>query len=67
MENNINKAAILIAESVVIVVEALGMKSYNDDRIQNGLSAGYDDYTFRYMAEDLSKKIEKFKNETSVK
>ena len=67
MENNIDKAVILIAESVATMVEALGMKSYNDDRIQNGFSAGYDDSAFRYMAEDLSKKIEKFKNETSVK
>lgn len=66
MENNINKAAILIAESVATMVDVLGMKSFNDSRIQQGYSAGYDDSQFSYMANELRQKIEVFKSETSI-
>ena len=67
MENNIDKVAILIAESVAIMVEALDMKSYNDDRIQQGYSAGYNDHQFSCMANELKDKIEAFKSEIEIK
>ncbi|WP_252639416.1 hypothetical protein [Dysgonomonas mossii] len=67
MEINIDKAAILIAEAAVTTVEALGMKSFNDERIQQGYSAGYNDSQFSYMATELRQKIEVFKSETEIK
>lgn len=66
MEINIDKAAILIAEAAVTTVEALG-KSFNDERIHQGYSAGYNDSQFSYMATELRQKIEVFKSETEIK
>lgn len=63
MENNIDKAAILIAESVAIMVEALGMKADNDVQIQQGYSAGYIDKHFSNIAQDLKDKVKVFKTE----
>ena len=67
MEINIDKAAILIAEAAATTVKALGMKSFNDERIQQGYSAGYDDSQFFYMANELRDKIEAFKSEIEIK
>lgn len=63
MENNIDKAAILIAESVATMVEALGMKADNDVQIQQGYPVGYIDKHFSNIAEDLRDKVKAFKNE----
>lgn len=67
MENNIDKAAILIAESVATMVDVLGMKSFNDARIQQGFTPAYDDSNFSYIANELRHKIETFKIETEIK
>ena len=67
MENNIDKAAILIAESVATMVEALGMKADNEVQIQQGYSAVYIDKHFYNIAENLRDKVKVFKIETETK
>lgn len=67
MDDSINKAAILIAESAVATIHALGMKTENDFRIQHGLSYGYSDSSFSYIANELNDKIEEFKKEIETK
>lgn len=67
MDESIIKAAILIAEAAVATIHSLGMKSFNDARIQQGYACGYDDSNFSYIANELNDKIEKFKKEIETK
>lgn len=58
--------AILIAESVVTLVESMGMISENQERLSNGLSIGYSGSVFSYMAAELRDKIETFKKQSNT-
>lgn len=67
MDESTNKTAILIAEAAVATIHALGMKTENDARIQQGLSYAYRDSNFSYIANELNDKIENFKKEIETK
>lgn len=67
MDKSTNNAAILIAEAAVATIHALGMKTENDIRIQQGFSSAYSDSNFSYTANELNDKIEKFKKEIETK
>jgi len=60
--NPSNEAAILIAESIATLIEAMGMKSENDNRISNGLSLAYPDNNFSQLADDVIDRVNEFKN-----
>ena len=55
------KSAILIAEAVAIMVDAIGMKTENDTRASKGLSEAYNDDSFFDIANELREKINQFK------
>lgn len=56
-----DKAAILIAESIASFVDAMGMKAFNDERIQNGCSPGYSEGDFNCISQNIRDKITEFK------
>lgn len=58
--------AILIAESVVTLVEAMGMISDNQERLSNGLSIGYSVDPFYCIADELRGKIETLKKQSNT-
>lgn len=65
-KNKLDPSAELIAESVAVFAECLGMFSFNQDRVMNGLSPGYLDNSFSYFANTLRDKIETFKNQSNT-
>lgn len=40
-------------KTIATLIDAMGMKSCNDERIENGLSAAYPDSTFTASAQDI--------------
>lgn len=40
-------------KAIAVLIDAMGMKSCNDERIKNGLSAAYSDYVFTANAQNI--------------
>lgn len=61
----LDPSAELIAESVAILAECMGMFFFNQERLSNGLSPGYSEDTFSCLANSLREKAESLKNNLS--
>lgn len=65
-KNKLDPSAELIAESVAVFAECLGMFSFNQGRVMDGLTPGYLENSFSYFANILRDKIETLKNQSNT-